>query len=492
MDRRDFLKGLADAALLFSAAPLYAKKSAKKNKPNIILMMCDDLGYGDTGFNNNKVIKTPNMDSLAEKGTIFTHFYSIGPVCSPTRGSCLTGRHYFRYGIFYANRGHLPQGEIVISEVLKSKGYRTGHFGKWHLGTLSKEFSAKGRKRQPEKNFSPPWEHSYDSSFVTESAVATWDPAGHKRYKNNPYWENGKIAEKNLKGCDSRIIMDRVIPFIENAAREDKPFLAVVWFHAPHKPVIAGPDYLKMYEDLDVKESHKHYYGCITAVDDQIKRLQKKLKELGLYDNSLQFFCSDNGPEGKDEAPGSTGGLKGRKRSLYDGGVRVPAFVVWPGIVPEGKHIDTPCSTLDYFPTISRIAGFKMKDNRPIDGEDIMPILQGKSRERRKAIPFRSTGRSFGSQPAAIIKGKWKLQTDFGHTPDMLFDIQKDDAEENNLASKHPGVVGKMKKQLKEYLDSFKASLEQNDYKFDPGEELGSPDMVWDMKPKKKKNKGHK
>ena len=144
--------------------------------PNIILMMCDDLGYGDVGFNGNEVIKTPNLDRLASNGIRFTRFYAGGPVCSPTRGTCLTGRHYFRYGVTHANRGHLPTQEITLARMLKSFGYATGHFGKWHLGTLDPNYSGKAN-RNPARNYAPPWERDYDETFATEYAVPTWDPA---------------------------------------------------------------------------------------------------------------------------------------------------------------------------------------------------------------------------------------------------------------------------------------------------------------------------
>ena len=148
-----------------------------QQKPNIILIMADDLGYGDVGFNGNTIIKTPHLDKMSASGLTFTNFYSGGPVCSPTRGTCLTGRHYFRYGIFSANIGHLPKEEITLARLLKKEGYTTGHFGKWHLGTLNPEFSPKGEKRKPKENFAPPWQRDYDESFVTESAVSTWNPA---------------------------------------------------------------------------------------------------------------------------------------------------------------------------------------------------------------------------------------------------------------------------------------------------------------------------
>ena len=214
---------------------LQAQETNTAKKPNIILIMADDLGYGDVGFNGNTIIKTPHMDRMAASGMKFTNFYSGGPVCSPTRGTCLTGRHYYRYGIFSANIGHLPTEEVVLPELLKDNGYATGHFGKWHIGTLSKELSSKGASRKPAENYSAPWHHSYDESFVTESSVATWNFSNGNSSKKNPYYYNGKVATENLSGDDSRVVMDRVIPFIEKASQEDKPFLSVIWFHEEHE-----------------------------------------------------------------------------------------------------------------------------------------------------------------------------------------------------------------------------------------------------------------
>ncbi|HUV07677.1 MAG TPA: sulfatase-like hydrolase/transferase, partial [Spirochaetia bacterium] len=302
-------------------------------KTNFILLMCDDLGYGDTGFNGNREIKTSHLDAMAESGVRFTRFYAGGPVCSPTRGTCLTGRHYSRYGITHANVGHLPLQEITIQQILKSSGYTTGHFGKWHLSTMSRKYSAKPG-RQPELNYAPPWEHNFDQSFSTEFAVPTWNPSADvtapfhdaslrerppgERWKS-PYFEGGVEVTDELKGDDSKIIMNRTLPFIEQAAKNDRPFLAVIWFHAPHSPVVAGPEYLRLYEDQEL--GRRHYYGCITAMDEQVGRLRAALRRLGVAENTMLCFCSDNGPEGMSEGLdsnincGSTKGFRGRKRS---------------------------------------------------------------------------------------------------------------------------------------------------------------------------------
>ena len=254
-------------------------------RPNIILVMCDDLGYGDVGFNDNEVIFTPHLDAMATRGVRFTRFYAGGPVCSPTRGTCLTGRHYFRYGVTHANKGCLPSEEINLAKVLRSQGYTTGHFGKWHLGTLTTTMQ-EGNRGGPKgaAYYAPPWERGFDVCFSTEAKVPTWDPMvtpaeGNSRWgvPGSPfgtyYWnEAGERVHDGLKGDDSRVIMDRVIPFIEDAARRRQPFFAVVWFHAPHTPVVAGLDYRALYEEFTQDE--QHYYGCITAMDEQIGRLR--------------------------------------------------------------------------------------------------------------------------------------------------------------------------------------------------------------------------
>jgi arylsulfatase A-like enzyme len=432
---------------------LAATTALAAGKPNIILMMADDLGYGDTGFNGNEIIKTPELDKMAKEGVKLTHFYAGGPVCSPTRGTCLTGRHYFRYGIFSANIGHLPKQEITLARMLKEQGYVTGHFGKWHLGTLSKTHSTKGPKRKPAENFAPPWERDYDRSFVVESSVSTWDPASSK----NPFYDDGTpvpASDESLLGGAARVVVDRAIPFMEEAVKSDTPFLSVIWFNAPHEPIKAGPDYLKMYEGHD---QAAHYYGCITEMDEQVGRVRAKLREWGVAENTIIFFCSDNGPEGKaakGKKAGVTAGLRGRKRSLHDGGVRVPAIAEWPGKLKGGSTVETPLSTLDYFPTAMQLVGYEMPDARPIDGQNIMPILTGETDKREKSIPFRARGN------ATIVKDRYKLVLPKGE----LYDLANDWGEENNVASAHPERVEIMTKEIMDYLKSMKKSHAGGDY----------------------------
>jgi len=438
-------------------------------KPNIILMMADDLGYGDTGFNGNKVIKTPSLDLMAKQGVVMTNFHAGGPVCSPTRGTYLTGRHYFRYGIYTANVGHLPKQEITIAEILKEQGYNTGHFGKWHLGTLSETVSAKGAKRKPKENYSPPSWHGYDTSFVTESAVATWHPAKGERAYNNPFYLDGvpvNPRDSSLKGGASKVVMDKALAHIKKSVSQHKPFFTVIWFHAPHKPVIAGPEYLKMYQGHG---EAAHYYGAITEMDDQIGRLRETLTSLGVSDNTLITFTSDNGPEGKKQSPanaGSTLGLKGRKRSLFEGGVRVPSLALWPEHIKAGSIITEPTSTLDYLPTVTQLFDYKMPDNRPIDGTSLLPLLLKQSEElvtekqfrRAKPIPFR-TKKIF-----ALIDDNYKLVFKRKTKQLQLFNIEKDPKELTDIAKKNPEIVNRMYQDFLDFNQSAKQSQQGSDY----------------------------
>ncbi|HYW78210.1 MAG TPA: sulfatase-like hydrolase/transferase, partial [Thermoguttaceae bacterium] len=376
-------------------------------KPNVILCMADDQGWGDTGYNGNPVVKTPNLDEMARTGIRFDRFYSGAPVCSPTRGSVLTGRHPYRYGIPFANTGHMLPEEITLAEALKTQGYTTGHFGKWHLGTLTTTMKDSNRGKPGDAtHFSPPAQNGFDVAFSTEAKVPTWDPmkkpGTDQPYGTHYFNTDGSVETENLEGDDSRIIMDRAVPFIREAAARSQPFLAVIWFHTPHLPVVAGPEYAKMYEG--VEGAHPDYHGCITAMDDQVGRLRKELDALGVAENTMLWFCADNGPEGNDSAPGSAGPFRGRKRSLFEGGVRVPGILVWPAKVTKPRVVDMPCSTLDYFPTVLDVLGFQMKGQpKPVDGISLLPMIEGTMTERPRPIGFQSSGQ------VSLVDSRYKL-----------------------------------------------------------------------------------
>ena len=383
-------------------------------KPNIVLLMADDLGWGDVGFNGNTVIQTPHLDAMAANGLNFSRFYAAAPVCSPTRGSCLTGRHPFRYGITHANTGHLKNEEITLSETLKTQGYATGHFGKWHLGTLTKTVREANRGGpRGVAHFSPPQAHGFDVCFSTESKVPT-----------------RTMVDEPLLEDDSKIIMDRALPFIENSASAKQPFFAVVWFHAPHLPVVASKRHQAPYQEHDLHT--RNYYGCITALDEQVGRLRAHLRKLDVADDTIVWFCSDNGPEGNAKSPGSAGNFRGRKRDLYEGGVRVPGLLEWPAKIKQARTTAFPAVTSDYLPTVFDVLGLALPD-RALDGISLMKAIDNATAERKAPIGFQSKG------TVAWHEGTMKLLFREKSPKDLeLYDLEKDPGESKNLATTLP------------------------------------------------------
>jgi len=486
-------------SLLFLSIALL---QAEPGKTNFVIIMCDDLGWGDVGFNGSRIIKTPHLDAMTANALKFTRFYAASAVCSPTRGSVMTGRHPYRYGIPTANAGHMKPEELTLAELLKKKGYATGHFGKWHLGTMSKTVRESNRGGEKGiKNFAPPWVNGFDVCFSTEAKLPTYDPmlkpkvgAGGRGWDyiqdkneavpyNTHYWnEKGKMVKDNLDGDDSRVIVDRAVPFIEKAATDGKPFLAVVWFHTPHLPVVAGPRHAKMYEQYDSYK--KNYYGCVTAMDEQVGRIRETLRKSGVAENTMVTFCSDNGPEGNVTAPGSAGKFRGRKRDLYEGGVRVPGLIEWPAKIKAGTVTDYPAVTSDYLPTILEVVGTKLPAPRPVDGLSLMPVFGGSVQERPSPIGFNFGGKQAlsdnryklvyyparGKGRKKVKKGKKVEEEGKKEEPAAtalkykLYDLLNDPSESKDLAAEHPEVYKTMASTLEAWVASCKDSRAGKDY----------------------------
>jgi len=448
-------------------------------RPNIILMMTDDQGWYDAGFNGNTQIMTPNLDQLAAEGVIFDRFYSASAVCSPTRASVITGRNPLRMNILGANSGHMLPGEITLPEILSEQGYATGHFGKWHLGTLTKDTldANRGGRAKFDAHFSLPTEHGYDAYFSTESKVPTYDPMvypasfsegeslryGWQSIKKNEatksygtaYWTGENQKELvNLAGDNSRIIMDRVLPFIENALSENRPFFSTLWLHTPHLPVVSDSVHRNLYADMELQK--QIYYGTLTAMDEQIGRLLSKLKALDIQEDTIIFFCSDNGPE--NDTPGSAGIFRERKRSLYEGGVRVPAFMVWKNHLEAGQRLEFPSVTSDYLPTLLDILNIPYPDNRPIDGQSLWGVIQGENKARENAIGF------IYKQKLSWVDDQYKLIRNAENNEFELYDLRIDASETKNIAEDQPEIAARMKQDLFTWKKSVENSAKGADY----------------------------
>ena len=450
------------------------------DRPNIILLMCDDLGWGDTGFNGNKIIKTPNLDLLASKGMVFNRFYSASPVCSPTRASCLTGRNPYRMDIPNANSGHMKTEEVTLAEILRKHKYKTGHFGKWHLGTLTTRIKDANRgKPGVLEHFSIPTQHGFDEFFSTESKVPTYDPMKKPKIYNEKigesprygwaqieneedaepfgtYYWNGKemMVEQNLNGDNSKLIMDKAIDFIRNSNKSEDPFFSVIWLHTPHLPVVADKIHRNLYKDLDFKE--QLYYGTITAMDEQVGRLWKTLNELEESKNTMIWFSSDNGPE--DGTPGSSGTFRERKRSLYEGGVRVPAFCVWENGITSNQSSSIPMVTSDYLPTILDMISIKHSLARPMDGISLKEIIDGNQKERGASIGF------LFKEKMSWVNDRYKLISEDNGDTFELYDLINDPKENHDISSEHVELMEEMKKGLSSWANSVNNSRAGGDY----------------------------
>jgi arylsulfatase A-like enzyme len=492
INKAGFLPAVGAALLLIVGAAEAA------DRPNIILVMSDDQGWGDTGYNGHEELKTPALDRMSKEGITFTRFYSASAVCSPTRGSIYTGRHPHRYGITYAMEGHLEPNERCLTTILKQAGYTTGHFGKWHLGTLSKTKGDQNRwglfHKDPERWYCPPWERNVDVCFVTESKVPTWDPMIHpgkpkkgydtpvrdpataRPFGNDYFTGPGEKAVENLRGDDSRIIMDRAIPFIRQAAKRRTPFLAIIWFHTPHSPIVGGGKYKAMYKHLSIEK--QHYYGCITAMDDQVGRLRTELDNLKIAGNTMLWFCSDNGParQGSPRHVGTAKHLKGYKTSLRDGGIRVPGLLVWPDRFPKPRTVNTPCVTTDYLPTLLAALGIPLPNDRPYDGINILPLIEDTGKKRPHGIGF-----VIGKQKA-WIEHQYKLYSEKSGWW-RLHDMLEDPGEETSLSKTLPEVKERLKRDFDAWYGAVRTDLKKTRPDYIP---------IWKRQPKNKKQRGAK
>lgn len=424
------------------AASTTSNTSTSSTKPNIVLIMSTDQGWGDAGYMGHPSLKTPNLDAMAKAGLVFSRFYAGGANPIPSRVAALTGEHPARFGSDSLYWLALPPETTTLAEVLQAAGYRTGQFGIWELGALDPELKEPmWSKQQYAQALSTPAQNGFDTGFSTRSYVPTFDPmvfpagwdvrGGVKPGEQFPaaYWDaKGARVTENVSGDDSRVIMDRVVPFVRGAAKQKQPFFAAVWFHTPHTPIVAGPEQKKQYAALP--ENGQHYFGCITAMDEQIGRLRATLTELGVEQDTLIMFCSSSGPRGRmyKLTNGSTGGLRGRKNDLYEGGIRVPAIAVWPGVIEAGRASDAMTGILDFMPTVLDLLQLPWPEGQPKDGESIVPLLR--------------VGPWVRSQPLFFTRNHWralvtpthKLVSEDDGAAWSFFDLTKDPGERMDVS----------------------------------------------------------
>jgi arylsulfatase A-like enzyme len=409
-----------------------------ETRPNIILLMTDDQGWGQTGYYNHPVLKTPNLDAMAENGLRLDRFYAGAPVCSPTRATVLTGRGHFRSGV--PTHGHaLRLQEKTIAQALKAEGYATGHFGKWHLNALRGP-GVPIFKDDPHG----PGAFGFDR-WVSVTNFFEVDPLMS---------DQGDFKE--FKGTSSEVIVSEALQFIRTSVEAAKPFFVLIWDGSPHSPWVADDRDSAPFDDLDPKS--RAHYGELVAFDRSLGILRESLREMDLAENTMIWYCSDNGGLPQIE-PTTTGGLKGFKGSVWEGGLRVPSIIEWPAEI-EPMISAYPASTMDIFPTLSDILGLPpsvMLD--PVDGISIQPIFQQEFPERDVSIPFR-----FRDQ-GALIDNHYKLvATSIMEQTFELYDLEKDPGESTDISESHTEIFNRMKRAFLEWNASVDASILGKDY----------------------------
>ena len=457
--RRDLLKTMAiGAGGVAMARALRAAESAGARRPNVIFVLTDDLGWGDPKSYGHPYMKTPALDRLAREGTSFTQFYVNNPVCSPSRTAFMTGHFPARHRV-HQHFAHPKQNKargmpdwldpdvVTVTDMMKKAGYTTAHFGKWHLT------------------------NSHSADAPSPSAYGIDD---HRTVNSSgPGWAN---KTPYFRAKSTGLFVDETIRFMKKV--KGKPFFVNLWTLVPHATLKPTPQELKVYEDLAVDKGRfqsymrtylhkaprmlsqmKVYCAAVTGMDKALGRLLKALDEMGLADNTLIFFTSDNGPEdyhvgnARNAGVGSPGAFRGRKRSIYEGGVRTSCIVRWPGRVPAGRVDDESVLTgVDFLPTMCKLAGVAAGDIQP-DGEDVSDVLLGKSRPRRKPIMWEWRGgvagdRTYAPPKLAVRQGRWKLLVNPDGSRVELYDIPNDPGERKNLAKERGDLAGRLSKQV--------------------------------------------
>ena len=426
------MKNTIDRIFITTLVLLLCVAVQAQDRPNIVVILADDLGWGDSSTYGHKVTRTPSMDKLAAQGMKFTQGYSASGVCSPSRSAILTGRTPYRNGVWRHLSGHhkayLRASEITYPELLKDIGYQTCHVGKWHL--LSKPQFDNPEFPQPGD------QGGYDYWMATHNNA---DPS-HKNPKN--FIRNGDPVGEMI-GYSAPLVADEAIRWLKEVRDPAKPFVLSVWFHEPHKPIATDIKFSSLYPDQN--ERNSTYYGNITQMDYALGKVMKALDAVGVSENTLLIFTSDNGPVASEG--GSTGGLRGGKRSDFEGGICVPFLVRWPSHITAGTVSDIPVIGTDIFSTVLDTTGIAPPSDRTIDGVSMLPVFKGQRVERKTPLFWR-THVSGADNRVAVRVDDWKIVANDTLTDFKLFNIQKDRVEKDDLALKMPGKTEEMKKIL--------------------------------------------
>lgn len=442
--------GLICALLWVAGLPVFAEG---QRPPNVLLILTDDQGYADAGFNGNPLVETPVLDKLAKEGVVFNAFYAM-PVCSPSRAALLTGRDPNRTGVVDTANGRalLPPGEWTVAEAFRDAGYATGIFGKWHLGD-----------NYPMRAT----DQGFEVSLVHRSGMLGGSNAlpEERSYYDPVLIDNGE--PRHYAGYCNDIFTDEAIRFLKSL--DGRPFFLYFSTNLPHHPLSPPDEDRRVFLDKKLSEETARFYGMIRNVDRNVGRLIETLKQLGLLENTIIVFLGDNGTSSLlHETDRYNGGLRGRKGQVYEGGIRVPCFISWPARFPSAQIDQIACVT-DIMPTLLEACGIAARKGGEMDGVSLLPLLKNPKAdwpERPLVIQLDRVDEPRFFYNAAIRSGDYKLVRSFGKGGKEetagaaleLYRIKDDPAESRDIAAEHPEVVERMKKEYETWLRTMKAA----------------------------------
>lgn len=436
--------------------PILKADQTQKMRPNVVLILSDDQGYGDVGFHGNTVLKTPHLDRLAKTGFELTRFY-CSPVCAPTRASLMTGRYYYRTGVIHTSRGgaKMHGEEITIAEILKQAGYQTGIFGKWHLGD-----------NYPMR----PQDQGFDESLIHKSGGIGQSPDRPNSYFDPWLWNNGK--KQKAVGYCTNVFFNAALDFINQQQDQKKPFFVYLPVNAPHTPLEVDRSDWEPYQTAGLNETTARVYGMISNLDENIGRLMQYLKKAQLLDSTIVIFMGDNGPQQKR----FTAGLRGRKSSVYEGGIRVPFVAYWKGQVQGGQKHNQITAHIDLLPTLLSITKTPRPESLVLDGVDFSDILLSrKSTLPQRALYFQVhrglSPRQY--QNCAVVTNRFKLigyPGTFGKEnltqnaePILeLYDLKRDPGEQNNRIKSNKETAQDLRRQYEAWYSIMKQTRNFN------------------------------
>ena len=412
---------------------------AADKRPNIVFILADDLGWGDVGFNGRTDWKTPHLDKLAAQGTNFKRWYTAAVVCAPSRAALMTGKYGIHNGVS-GNNDDLPADQVTLADVLKKNGYHTALFGKWHHG----------QTRPGAKDYRHPLDLGFDEFMGFTDAKHAWE-----QYPKELWFGREK---KPVNGYANILFTDQAVAFLKT--NKDRPFFLYLPYIATHFYIQAPPEDVaefkgKFAEKDPAKPVNATYAAMVTRLDKEVGRVLKTLDNLGLADNTIVVFSSDHGATfeagngGASAYHDSNRPFRGQKRTLWEGGIRVPGLVRWPGKVPAGKESHEVFHNTDLFPTLLGAAGIKPDAELKLDGRDMLSVWEGKEKAPERTLFWE--WRVEGYNQIAAMRGDFKLVITHGDRPE-LFNVEADVGERRNVIAEHPELAKQLQKELKEWL----------------------------------------